>query len=187
MPYKKERERERAYYVVCTEIHLHVIVCRSSSTDNITEGEVLVDPKHHKHFVARRGEVLRRISDDYGGVLISFPRQGKLPKHANNFFWEPAILIHLLCVAGTDSHHVSLKGSKECVELAKKRILEIVYDLESQVTIDCVIPQRHHRVVMGPRGSKVNWKIELIRMSFVLMQIHIQTGATNYIRTRCAH
>lgn len=44
--------------------------------DNITEGEVLVDPKHHKHFVARRGEVLRRISDDYGGVLISFPRQG---------------------------------------------------------------------------------------------------------------
>lgn len=45
--------------------------------DNITEGEVLVDPKHHKHFVARRGEVLRRISDDYGGVLISFPRQGK--------------------------------------------------------------------------------------------------------------
>lgn len=56
---------------------------------------------------------------------------------------------------GTDSHHVSLKGSKECVELAKKRILEIVHDLESQVTIDCVIPQRHHRVVMGPRGSKV--------------------------------
>lgn len=47
------------------------------ATDNITEGEVLVDPKHHKHFVARRGEVLRRISDDYGGVLISFPRQGK--------------------------------------------------------------------------------------------------------------
>lgn len=49
-----------------------------SLSDNITEGEVLVDPKHHKHFVARRGEVLRRISDDYGGVLISFPRQGKL-------------------------------------------------------------------------------------------------------------
>lgn len=57
--------------------------------------------------------------------------------------------------AGVDSHQVSLKGSKECVELAKQRILEIVHDLESQVTIDCVIPQRHHRVVMGPRGSKV--------------------------------
>lgn len=59
-------------------------------------------------------------------------------------------------ITGTESHHVSLKGSKECVELAKKRILEIVHDLESQVTIDCVIPQRHHRVVMGPRGSKVS-------------------------------
>lgn len=64
-------------------------------------------------------------------------------------------------LAGTESHHVSLKGSKECVELAKKRILEIVHDLESQVTIDCVIPQKHHRVVMGPRGSKVINKISL--------------------------
>lgn len=52
--------------------------CLSIYLDNITEGEVLVDPKHHKHFVARRGEVLRRISDDYGGVLISFPRQGTI-------------------------------------------------------------------------------------------------------------
>lgn len=58
-------------------------------------------------------------------------------------------------IAGSESHQVSLKGSKECIELAKKRILEIVHDLESQVTIDCVIPQKHHRVVMGPRGSKV--------------------------------
>lgn len=114
--------------VLAAKAQLEAII---KNNDNITEGEVLVDPKHHKHFVARRGEVLRRISDDYGGVLISFPRQG------------------------TESHHVSLKGSKECVELAKKRILEIVHDLESQVTIDCVIPQKHHRVVMGPRGTKV--------------------------------
>ena len=25
-----------------------------------------VDPKHHRHFVARRGEVLRRIGDEFG-------------------------------------------------------------------------------------------------------------------------
>lgn len=48
-----------------------------------------------------------------------------------------------------------MKGSKECIELAKKRILEIVHELQSQVTIECVIPQRHHRIVMGSRGSKV--------------------------------
>lgn len=57
--------------------------------------------------------------------------------------------------AGVDSDRVTLKGSKECIELAKKRILEIVHELQSQVTIDCVIPQRHHRIVMGSRGSKV--------------------------------
>ncbi|XP_053378526.1 vigilin-like [Mercenaria mercenaria] len=39
--------------------------------DNIVEGEVNVDPKYHKHFVARRGEVLRQIGDDFGGVTVS--------------------------------------------------------------------------------------------------------------------
>lgn len=60
--------------VLAAKAQLEAII---KNNDNITEGEVLVDPKHHKHFVARRGEVLRRISDDYGGVSISFPRQGK--------------------------------------------------------------------------------------------------------------
>ena len=73
--------------------------------DNIVEGEVNVDPKHHKHFVARRGEVLRQIADDYGGVTVSFPR------------------------SGVKSDRVVIKGAKDCVEGAKKRILEIVADL----------------------------------------------------------
>lgn len=48
-----------------------------------------------------------------------------------------------------------MKGSKECIELAKIRILEIVHELESQVTIECIISQKHHRTVMGSRGAKV--------------------------------
>lgn len=99
--------------------------------DNHTEGEVTVDPKHHKHFVARRGRVLQTISDDFGGVTISFPRPG------------------------VESDRVTLKGSKECIEHAKQRILEIVVDLDSQVTIDCIINQKHHRTLMGSRGAKV--------------------------------
>jgi len=99
--------------------------------ENITEGEVNVDPKHHRHFVARRGEVLRHIADDYGGVTVSFPR------------------------SGVKSDRVVLKGAKDCVEGAKKRILEIVEDLENQVTIECVISQKHHRTVMGAKGHKV--------------------------------
>lgn len=103
--------------------------------DNIDEDVVLVDPKYHRHFVVRRGEVIHKISEDYGGVSISFPR------------------------SGSDSDRVSLKGSKECIELARKRILEIVSDLESQVTIECVIPQKYHRALMGLRGRNVSKKI----------------------------
>lgn len=90
-----------------------------------------VELRHHKHFVARRGEVLHKISDECGGVMISFPR------------------------SGIDSNRVVLKGSKECIEAAKQRINEIIQDLESMVTLECIIPQNHHRTVMGAKGFKV--------------------------------
>ena len=66
---------------------------------------MLVDPKHHRYFVTRRGQVLRDIAEEYGGVMVSFPRTGSL------------------------SEDVTLKGAKDCVEAAKKRMLEIVEDL----------------------------------------------------------
>lgn len=100
--------------------------------NNNTEGEMDVDPKYHKHFVAKRGEVINRISEDCGGVTISFPRSTEI-----------------------DSTRVTLKGPKEGIELAKQRIVEIVGDLESMVTIECIIAQKHHRSVMGKRGAKV--------------------------------
>ncbi|XP_005174824.1 vigilin [Musca domestica] len=99
--------------------------------DLVTEGEIAVDPKYHKHFVAKRGEILHRITEECGGVMISFPRPG------------------------VDSDKVTLKGAKDCIEAAKQRISEIVADLEAQVTIEVVIPQRLHRTIMGPRGFKV--------------------------------
>ena len=89
--------------------------------DNIVEDSMTVDPKHHKHFVARRGEVLRRIGDEFGGVVVSFPRNG---------------------VAGD---RVNLKGAKDCIDAAIARINEIVKDLEDMVTIDCEIQQTYHR------------------------------------------
>lgn len=100
--------------------------------NNNTESEMDVDPKYHKHFVAKRGEVINRISEECGGVTISFPRSTEI-----------------------DSTRVTLKGPKEGIEAAKQRIVEIVSDLESMVTIECVIEQRHHRSVMGKRGAKV--------------------------------
>lgn len=100
--------------------------------NNNTESEMDVDPKYHKHFVAKRGEVINRISEECGGVTISFPRSTEI-----------------------DSTRVTLKGPKEGIEAAKQRIVEIVGDLESMVTIECVIAQKHHRSVMGKRGAKV--------------------------------
>jgi hypothetical protein len=77
--------------------------------DDIVSLEVNVPTKHHRHFVARRGEVLKHIADEYGGVTVSFPR------------------------SGIKSETVVIKGSKDCVDGAKKRILEIVADLVSAV------------------------------------------------------
>uniref|UniRef100_A0A665W5G2 Vigilin n=1 Tax=Echeneis naucrates TaxID=173247 RepID=A0A665W5G2_ECHNA len=68
------------------------------SLDNVVEDTMNVDPKHHRYFVARRGQVLRDLADEYGGVLVSFPR------------------------TGSQSEKVTLKGAKECVEAAKKRM-----------------------------------------------------------------
>ncbi|XP_069344150.1 vigilin isoform X2 [Eulemur rufifrons] len=99
--------------------------------DNVVEDHMLVDPRHHRHFVIRRGQVLREIAEEYGGVMVSFPR------------------------SGTQSDKVTLKGAKDCVEAAKKRIQEIIEDLEAQVVIECAIPQKFHRSVMGPKGSRI--------------------------------
>lgn len=114
--------------VDAAKIELETLV---KELENIVEGEINVDPKYHRHFVARQGEVLRHIFDEYGGVQVSFPR------------------------SGVKSSKVVLKGGRECVENAKARILEIVADLEAQVTIDCVIAQKYHRTVMGAKGYRV--------------------------------
>ena len=82
-----------------------------------------VDPKHHSQFVARRDEVLRRIGDEFGGVVVSFPRNG---------------------VVGDK---VNLKGARNCIDAAITRISEIVKDFKGMVTIDCEIKQRLHRFV----------------------------------------
>lgn len=78
------------------------------SQDNVIEDTMMVDPKHHRYFVSRRGQVLRDLADEYGGVMVSFPR------------------------TGSQSEKVTIKGAKECVEAAKKRMQEIIEDLVSR-------------------------------------------------------
>jgi len=56
---------------------------------------------------------------------------------------------------GVQSDGVVLKGTKDYIEMAKQRMQQIVTDLESMVTIECVIPQKHHHTVMGAKGVKI--------------------------------
>lgn len=98
--------------------------------EKIVESEMNVPAKYHRHFVSKRGEVLNKIKDEFGGVGISFPKNH-------------------------DSEKVILKGYKECVENAKQKIKEIIDDLDNQVTIECVIDPQYHRTIMGSQGTRV--------------------------------
>lgn len=106
------------------------LLSKISQLNNITESELSVDPKHHKHFVARRAQVLNDISDEFGGVNISLPKDQNSPI-------------------------IALKGARECVEGAKKRLLEIVADLEAMTEIKCIISQKHHRALLGNKGKNI--------------------------------
>lgn len=106
------------------------LMSKIKELNNITESQISVDPKHHRHFVARRAQVLNDISEEYGGVNISLPKDLTSPL-------------------------ISLKGARECVEGAKKRLLDIVAELESMTEIQCIIAQKHHRAVLGNKGKNV--------------------------------
>lgn len=64
-----------------------------------------VPPKHHRHFVARRAEVINQISAEYNGVTVTFPQ------------------------VNSNSSEVLIKGHKDFVEKVKNKINNIVIDL----------------------------------------------------------
>lgn len=66
---------------------------------------MLIEPRHHRHFIQRQFQVLHEIADEYGGVVVSFPRGNQR------------------------SDLVRLKGAKDCVEGAKKRLADIIAEL----------------------------------------------------------
>jgi len=97
---------------------------------NVVESEILIDPKHHKHLAARRAQVLNDLSEEFGGVTISLPKDQQ-------------------------SNKVAIKGAKECVEGAKARLQEIVEDLEQMTEIQCIVAQKHHRSLLGNKGKYI--------------------------------
>lgn len=67
-----------------------------------------MNPKYHKHFINNRGELIHRISEECGGVTISFPR---------------------LSTAGPNESKVVVKGKANGVREAIKRIENEVQEL----------------------------------------------------------
>ncbi|XP_067285382.1 vigilin isoform X2 [Pseudorasbora parva] len=124
----EEVERARRQLLQLAEEKLETLI---KNLDDVIEDSMIVEPRHHRHFVCRRGQVLRELAEEYGGVAVSFPR------------------------TGTHSDSITVKGPRECVDAAKKRIQEIVRDLESQVSVEVMIPQRYHRAIMGPKGCRI--------------------------------
>lgn len=102
-----------------------------TNLDNIVEEDILINPVYHHHFFMRRGPVFREITEEYGGVSINFSYSGK------------------------QRSKVTIKGAKPCVEAAKKHIQEITGDLDSQVTTECIIPQKFHHFIMGQMCSRI--------------------------------
>lgn len=96
--------------------------------EKIVEDTAKIPPQYHAHF--KRISAQRQIKEGLGDLQITFPK-------SNN------------------SDVVSIRGSKDCVEMAKTRITEMVGDLEAQVTMEVVIPQVYHRNIMGKAGRNV--------------------------------
>ncbi|XP_022667646.1 vigilin-like isoform X2 [Varroa destructor] len=98
--------------------------------ENQTQDKMIIPAKYHKHFIARRAEVLSHILEE-SDVQVSFPK------------------------SSSGSEEVTLKGPKDSVAEVKQRLLEITKELDNQITMNCVIPQAHHRAVMGAKGVHV--------------------------------
>nr|XP_048273916.1 vigilin-like [Myodes glareolus] len=103
----------------------------SKDLESVVEDYVLINRKFHHYFVMRRGQLLREMTEEYGGVTITFSYAGK------------------------HNTKVTIRGAKACVEAAKKHIQDIFEPLGSQVTTRYVIPQKFQPFIMGPICSRI--------------------------------
>lgn len=108
---------------------------RIKELESIEEHTVDVPEKFHKNFTARRAELINKISEDCGGVQISFPRKREESEEVDTV--------------------VSVKGPGNCVKAAIAQISEAVADFEAQVTIQFDVAKVFHRTIIGQGGKQV--------------------------------
>jgi len=109
---------------------------RVKQLENTTEATMNVEPVYFKDFVSNRGRFLKDLAEEFGGVNVVLPRANAEGKYTSDV--------------------VHLKGSKEDVPKAIKRIEQFVEDIKNRVTIDVQIPSSAVAAVMGAGGNNVN-------------------------------
>jgi len=114
-----------------------------SLEEQVTE-ELEVDPKWHKNFTGRGGRLVNKISEDNCKVKISFPKQAASQQNQEGSPVSAPVAV---------SNMVQIKGPRDAVDAAKKAILDRVYEFDNQVTIQVVIPQKHHVAIIGKKGA----------------------------------
>nr|BAE21429.1 unnamed protein product [Mus musculus] len=110
--------------------------------ENEVDDSILINRRFHHYFVMRRGQLLKEMAEDYGGVVITFSYSGR------------------------QNTKVTIRGAKPCVEAAKKHIKEIFEPLGSQITTRYVLPHSFQPFIMGPISSRIqqiarDYKVEI--------------------------
>ncbi|GBN52275.1 Vigilin [Araneus ventricosus] len=90
--------RGRKEYVLAAK---EKILAIQKELDNVITLEIMIPAKLHSSLIGTKGRLIRAITEECGGVTIKFP------------------------TGGTGSDKVSIRGPKEDVLKAKKRLLEI--------------------------------------------------------------
>jgi predicted PilT family ATPase len=106
------------------------ILARVKQLESVIETTTAIEAEYHKHFVANRGRVINDLTEEFGGVIVTFPKKD-----------------------GGDE--VAIKGPSEDVEKLKARLAEIVDTLKNSVTIEVEIPSEHYRAILSGGGRNV--------------------------------
>jgi rRNA processing protein Krr1/Pno1 len=63
--------------------------------EKTVEIDMNIEPQYHRHFVLRRGEILRQLSDELGGVSVSFPKVGS---NSSKVIIKGILVIFIICL-----------------------------------------------------------------------------------------
>uniref|UniRef100_A0A3B3WR27 Vigilin n=1 Tax=Poecilia mexicana TaxID=48701 RepID=A0A3B3WR27_9TELE len=93
--------------------------------------ELHAKPEYHKFLIGKGGGNIRKVRDSTGARIIFPTSEDK------------------------DQELITVVGTEEAVRTAQKELEELIKSLEAQVTVECVISQKFHRSIMGPKGSRI--------------------------------